>query len=69
MILLEDSLLNYKDYKNSGTNQRDDESEEPGVDEEVISTDLDDVEEQGGHRQQNTLSHRKLLQGVLQEEP
>lgn len=50
------------------TNQRDDECEEPGVDEEIISTDLDDVEEQRGDGQQNALRHHKLLQSVFQEE-
>lgn len=50
------------------TNQRHDEREEPGVDEEVISADLYDVEEQGGHGQQNALSHYKLLQSIFQEE-
>ncbi len=50
------------------TDQWDDECEEPGIDEEVITTDLDDVEEQWCHWQQNTLSHSELLESVFQEE-
>lgn len=52
----------------TATNQRDDECEEPSVDEEIISADLYDVEEQRGDGQQNALSHRKLLQSIFQEE-
>lgn len=49
-------------------NQRDDEREEPGVDEEIVSADLDDVQEQRGHGQQDALGHHKLLQSIFQEE-
>lgn len=50
------------------TNQRDDECEEPGVDEEIISANLYDVEEQRGHGQQDEMSHYKFLQSIFQEE-
>lgn len=51
------------------TDQRYTQGKEPGVDEEVVSTDLDDVEEQRSHRQQDALGHNKLLNGILQKEP
>lgn len=50
------------------TNQRNTQGEEPGIDEEVVAADLDDVEEQRGHRQQDTLSHYKFLHSILKEE-
>lgn len=49
------------------TNQRDEQREEPSVDEEIISSDLYDVQEQRAHRQQDALGHCKLLHCVLQE--
>ena len=53
----------------TSTNQRNSQGKEPGVNEKVVSTDLDDVEEQWGHRQQDALGHHKLLHSILEEEP
>ena len=50
------------------TDQGDTQREETGVDEEEVSTDLNDVEEQRGYREQDALGHSKLLHSVLQEE-
>ena len=52
-----------------GTNQRDSQGEEPGVDEKVVAPNLDDVQEQWGHRQQDALGHSELLHSVSEEEP
>lgn len=51
------------------TNQRNRQGKEPGVDEKVVSTNLDDVQEQRGDGQQDALGHKKLLYSILQEEP
>lgn len=51
------------------TDQRHSQGEEPGIDEKVVASDFDDVKEQWGHRQQDTLGHYKLLYSVLEEEP
>jgi len=51
------------------TDQRNSQGEEPGVDEKVVSTNLDDVQEQGGDREQDTLGHNELLHSILKEEP
>lgn len=56
-------------WTNRWTNQRNSQGEEPGVDEKVVSTNLDDVEEQWGDGQQDTLRHNKLLHSILKEEP
>lgn len=50
------------------TNQRNSQSKKPRIDEKVVSTNLDDVQEQWGDRQQDALRHNKLLYSVLQEE-
>lgn len=49
------------------TNQGNAQGKEPGVDEEVVTTDLNDVEQQRGHWQQDALGHSKFLHRVLQE--
>lgn len=51
------------------TNQRHSQGEEPGINEKVVSTNLDDVQKQCGDRQQDTLGHNKLLYSILEEEP
>lgn len=50
------------------TDQRDDEGEEPGIDEEVVSASFDDVDEGGGDGQSDQLHHYKLLGLILEEE-
>lgn len=52
-----------------GTHQRNSQCEEPGIDEKEVSANLDDVEEQRGDRQQDTLGHNKLLYSIFKEEP
>lgn len=51
------------------TNQRNDQGKEPSINEEVVSADLYDVQQQGGHRKQDALSDSKLLHGIFEEKP
>lgn len=51
------------------TDQWDSQGKEPGINEKVVSTNLDDVQKQRGDRQQDTLGHNKLLYSILEEEP
>lgn len=51
----------------SHTHQGNNQCEEPGIDEEIVSPYFNNVKQKGCHWQQNTLSHDKLLDSILKK--